>query len=111
MDTLGKDCTQRPTGKAIPWENINTKPTQPADLYHQDEDLNNLVRRNHDDFPQYVKDQSGETSFKRSIDTTGKSMLKKRQETIFEGKNSLVHQSSLMKANGHGKFLYKCHTA
>lgn len=51
MDTLGKDCTQRPTGKAIPWENINTKPTVPADLYHQDEDLNNLVRRNHDDFP------------------------------------------------------------
>ena len=46
-----------------------------------------MVRRNHDDFPEYNKNATtGEATFKRMIDTTGKSKLKKRQETFYEGK-------------------------
>ena len=107
FDLLGGEKKDKVTGKHKTVDNVNLKPTVPAELHHFDDDLNMLVRRNHDDFPEYIKHATTGTTFKRTIDTTGKSPLKIRQETIYEGKQSAVHMASLMKSNGNGKFIRK----
>ena len=104
MDNLGGMKSPKPTGKYIDFNHVNMKPTQPENMYPYEKDLNMMVRRNQDDFPQYRKGETGEASFKRMIDTQGKSSLKLRQETIYEGKQSAIHLSSLMKSNGNGKY-------
>ena len=46
--------------------NINTKPTNRADLYHYDESQLTLIKKNMDEFPIYETDPvSGELQFKR----------------------------------------------
>ena len=58
MDHLGKTTKEKPTGKGSTEDNINLKPTVPGNLYHYEDGLNMLVRRNHDDFPEYKKDDN-----------------------------------------------------
>lgn len=50
-------------GKLHDWENVNNKPSNLEDMYYH-EDVNMMVRRVVDEYPEYAKDGT----FKRAID-------------------------------------------
>ena len=72
-------------------------------MYPVNNDQNMMVRRNQDEYPQYVKNEEGVVGFHRNIELTEKSQLKAINETDYHNKTSSVHLASVMKAKNNGK--------
>ena len=104
MSKLGGNIDAPLLGKYSDPTHPALKPTERAEMYPIKEGLNMMVRRNHDDFPEYIKDESGAMKFTRQIDTNGQSALKAIQETDYKTKGSVVHITSQMKSKSNGKF-------
>lgn len=103
---LGGGIEPKASGKYLDKNHINLKPTKVENMYPVQQDLNMMVRRNVDEYPEYVKNKTGQSSFTRLIETAGRSKQKQINETDYNQKTSAVHLSSIMKSKSNGKSLY-----
>jgi len=100
---LGGGIEPKVSGKYLDKNHINLKPTKVENMYPVQQDLNMMVRRNVDEYPEYIKNKTGQSSFTRLIETTGKSQQQQINETDYNQKTSAVHLSSIMKSKSNGK--------
>jgi len=70
---LGGGIEPKAQGKYLDKNHINLKPTNVENMYPVQTDLNMMVRRNVDEYPEYVKNKTGQSSFTRLIETAGRS--------------------------------------
>ena len=69
MLSLGGNIDPPVTGKFLDKNHICLKRTNQENLYPIDLETNMLVRRNHDEYPQYIKNETGDLKFTRQINT------------------------------------------
>lgn len=73
---LGGGKNPKAQGKYLDKDHINLKPTNVAALYPYEADLNMMVRRNVDEYPEYIKTKTGDQTYTRHFEVD-KSPLKK----------------------------------
>ena len=102
---LGGNIDAAQIGKYLDPTHKALKPTEVENLYQVNHEVNTMVRRNPDDYPEYVKNSStGQLDFIRQIETSEPNYQKRINNTDYQGKTSPVHLSSMMKSKGNGKF-------
>ena len=62
----------KPEGKYLDKNHTCLRPTKIENMYPVDLDKNMLVRRNHDEYPQYIKNETGGVGYTQQIETVEK---------------------------------------
>ena len=72
-------------------------------MYPIDDVTNMMVRRNVDEYPEYIKNETGMPEFSRQIETQGISKQQTINATDYTQKQSTVNLTSVMKSKNNGK--------
>jgi protein associated with RNAse G/E len=62
---LGGGIEPKKEGKFLDKDHINMKPTKVENMYPYTAELNMMVRRNVDEYPEYIKNEAGVKTFTR----------------------------------------------